>query len=61
MAQWLTNQIGISGDVGLIPGLTQWVKDSAFAMSMVKVADLARILCCGGYGVGRLLQLRLDP
>ena len=27
MAQWLTDPTSIREDVGLIPGLTQWVKD----------------------------------
>ena len=29
VVQWVTNRINIHEDVGLIPGLTQWVKDQA--------------------------------
>ena len=33
MAQWLTNPTRNHVVVGLNPGLAQWVKDPAFAMS----------------------------
>ena len=36
MAQWKTNQTSIREDVGLIPGLTQWVKDPVFRRAVVK-------------------------
>ena len=29
VAQWVKNQASIHEDLGLIPGFTQWVKDTA--------------------------------
>ena len=31
MAQWVKNPTSLYKDVGLIPGLTQWVKDPALS------------------------------
>ena len=35
MAEGLMNQTGIYEDMGLIPGLTQWVKDLALPWAVV--------------------------
>ena len=39
-------------DVGLIPSLTQWVKDLVLMHELVQVADVAQIQCCCGCGIG---------
>ena len=61
MAQWLTNPTRNHEIEGSIPGLTQWVKDSALQRAVVWVTDSARIPRCCGCGIGWRLQLRLDP
>ena len=35
MAPWLTNPNWNNEGVGLIPGLTQWIKDPALPLAMV--------------------------
>ena len=56
MARQVKNLNSIHEDGGLIPGLTQWVKDLQAA---AYVKDAAQIwYCCG---VGWQLQLQFDP
>ena len=53
--------LNISLSKGLIPGFIQGVKDPAFLQPVEQVTDTAWIGRCCGCGVGRQLQLRLDP
>ena len=57
MAQQIKNLTSIHEDVGLVPGLTQWVTNLVFPQGAAQVMDMAQIWCCCDYGVGLQLQL----
>ena len=57
MARQVKNSTSIHKEVGSIPGLIQWVKDTALLQALVYVTDAAQIPCSHDYGVG--LQLKL--
>ena len=53
----LRTRRNICEDVGLIPDLTQWVKDpAALPQAAAQVADVARSPHCCACGVGQQLQ-----
>ena len=61
LTQQIKNPTSIQEDVGLIPTLTQWVKDLALPQAAAQITDAAQIPHCCSYGVGWQLQLQFDP
>ena len=55
VAQQVKNPYSIHEDAGLIPCLTQWVKDLAWLQAAVWVTDKAHIPSSSGCGVGQQL------
>ena len=60
MAQRVKNPTSIHEDVGLIPGLSQWVKDLVLPQVVAQVVDEAWILRCCSCGIGQQLQLQFN-
>ena len=48
-------------DVGLIPGITQWVKNLALPQAAAEVAGMAQIWCCGGWSIGHSCSSNSAP
>ena len=62
MAQQVKNLTSIHGDVGSVPGLTQWVKDLVLPRLSCSVGrKCGSDLSCCDCGIGLELQLQFDP
>ena len=61
VAPQVKNLTSVHEDVGLIPALTQWVKDPMLPLAMVYITDMTQIPCSCGCGVGQQMQLHFAP
>ena len=65
MTQQVRSRYGVCEGVGLIPGLTQWVKGPVLSQAMVEVADGAQMGrgcgCGGGLSCSSDLIPSLEP
>ena len=48
-------------DMGLIPGLSYWVKDPVLLQAEEYIADISCIHCCCGCGIGPSCSSNLSP
>ena len=52
VAHWVKDPTSVHENGGLIPGLSQWVKDLAMLQAMVYITDVAWIWYCCVCGIG---------